>query len=105
MSQYAMMWDADVRADVRAAPTGADPSTPAQLRRLHRLHARALEVFGSRIGASVWCHSPNERACGRWASPWALARESEAGCRRVLAELDRIDSVLRCRPDWDPLVL
>lgn len=106
MGHNAVMWDAHVRAEVHAAPSGDEaPATPEQLRRLQRLQARALEVFASRVGASVWCHSPNEHACGRWTSPWALAREGETGCRRVLAELDRIDAVLRCRSGWDPLVV
>lgn len=106
MGHNALMWDAHVRADVHAAPSGEEvPATPEQLQRLKRLQERALEVFGSRVGASVWCHSPNERACGRWASPRALSRESAVGGRRVLAELDRIDSILHCSQGWAPLVL
>ncbi|MFA5941617.1 MAG: hypothetical protein WC809_19885 [Sinimarinibacterium sp.] len=106
MNQYTAMLDAHLRAggEIPCRSDDCDArATPEQLRRSERVHARALEVFGSRIGASVWCHSPNERACGRWTSPWAMSRESEDGCRRVLIELDRIEFILHCRTDWIPL--
>lgn len=64
--------------------------TPEQQTRKARVDLRALQVFGDRMSAGVWCHCPNTSAFGSWISPWELAQQSEEGCRIVLAELDRV---------------
>lgn len=84
---------------VQSAPTPhSGPQTSPQLSsqlssshpRASRIASRARAVFGDRASAGVWCHCPNCAAFGHWISPSELARQSEAGCDAVLAELERI---------------
>lgn len=73
-----------------AAPWEEAPLTAEQRARRQRLDRRALQVFGDRASAGLWCQCPNGAAFGRWVSPWELAVDSEDGCRLALAELARI---------------
>ena len=79
---------------------------PGGEKRIGRLIARAIEVFGDDDSQPVWWHRNNEAMgrdeIGQYLTPVRLAAQSEEGLQRLLWLLD--DLAQTVSPRWKPKV-